>query len=252
TNSTFACSLDGGTAQPCSSPTSYSGLALGTHQFSVAATDASGNTDTTPAIVSWSVVDQLPPLFADDFSSGSFTAGGWVVKTAGTGTATVEDGAVTSSNLGARLVSPKGDSTAFAYIRKTFTAQTSLDLTWSTKVTVQSGSTQQVGILRFYDSAGTRVLKLSRESGSNALILNVAGSDFTTTGTLPLNTVRAMRVHVAPTTGGWSVRVDVNNSIVYDAVVNSMGNGSLNRIEIGDNSTSRVIDYRVDDVAVRS
>jgi hypothetical protein len=46
--STFTCSLDGG-ASPCTSPKTYSGLPVGQHTFTVAATDAAGNTDPTPA-----------------------------------------------------------------------------------------------------------------------------------------------------------------------------------------------------------
>ena len=60
--STFACSLDGAPAQACTSPKSYSGLGLGSHTFTVAATDSSGNTDQTPATHTWSVEqDTTPP-----------------------------------------------------------------------------------------------------------------------------------------------------------------------------------------------
>jgi hypothetical protein len=53
--STFACSLDGGPASPCSSPKSYGGLGPGDHSFAVAASDALGNADPTPASASWNV-----------------------------------------------------------------------------------------------------------------------------------------------------------------------------------------------------
>ncbi|HEV7482616.1 MAG TPA: right-handed parallel beta-helix repeat-containing protein [Solirubrobacterales bacterium] len=59
--STFACQLDGGGWAPCSSPDSYSALTLGTHQFSVRATDAAGNADATPASQSWTVEAPPPP-----------------------------------------------------------------------------------------------------------------------------------------------------------------------------------------------
>ena len=252
-NSTFLCALDGAASSVCVSPVTYTDLPLASHDFSVSAVDSVGNMDQSPATASWSVVSQTPPIFSDDFSSGSFAVGGWVLKTAGTGSLAVEEGAVAPANFGGRLVSPTGDSTAYAYIRKTLpSAQTSLDVAWTTRVTLQSGSTQQVGILRLYDTAGTRVLRLSRQSQTNAIILNVAGSDRATTGTLPLNTIKSLNVKVSPTTSGWVVRVDVNGSIVYNDVVASMGSGSLNRLEFGDNSTSRTIDYRIDDVVVRT
>lgn len=51
--SSFTCSLDGAAYTPCQSPSSYSGLAPGTHTFAVRATDAAGNVDPTPAEVTW-------------------------------------------------------------------------------------------------------------------------------------------------------------------------------------------------------
>ena len=45
----FECRLDSAGFQPCTSPKSYSGLALGPHSFEVRSTDPAGNTDATPA-----------------------------------------------------------------------------------------------------------------------------------------------------------------------------------------------------------
>ncbi len=59
--SSFACSLDGGSFASCTSPKSYSGLALGGHSFAVRASDAAGNTDQTPASWSWTVQSSPPP-----------------------------------------------------------------------------------------------------------------------------------------------------------------------------------------------
>jgi DNA-binding beta-propeller fold protein YncE len=53
--STFKCSLDGAAFKKCSSPTRYTNLSKGTHNFKVRATDPSGNTDSSPAKASWKV-----------------------------------------------------------------------------------------------------------------------------------------------------------------------------------------------------
>ena len=52
---TFACRLDDGPAEPCTAPRAYLDLADGPHTFGVAAVDAAGNADATPAVRSWTI-----------------------------------------------------------------------------------------------------------------------------------------------------------------------------------------------------
>ena len=59
--SSFACSLDGAAYGGCTSPATYSSLAVGPHTFDVIATDAAGNPDPTPAHAAWTIV---PPTSA--------------------------------------------------------------------------------------------------------------------------------------------------------------------------------------------
>jgi hypothetical protein len=59
TGSSFSCSLDGAGYSACTSPRSYNNLADGTHTFRVRATK-SGQTDSTPASVSWTVAAAPP------------------------------------------------------------------------------------------------------------------------------------------------------------------------------------------------
>jgi hypothetical protein len=53
-DATFSCTLDGGAAKPCTSGVSYSGLGLGSHTFTVAATTRYG-TESTPATATWTI-----------------------------------------------------------------------------------------------------------------------------------------------------------------------------------------------------
>jgi len=60
----FACSLDGASPEPCSSPASYGGLADGSHSFAVTATDAAGNSS-SPETATWSVDTSAPAVIID-------------------------------------------------------------------------------------------------------------------------------------------------------------------------------------------
>ncbi len=53
--SRFVCRLDRGRWTPCRSPKTYRGLRRGSHTFYVAAIDAAGNRDTTPARKRWRI-----------------------------------------------------------------------------------------------------------------------------------------------------------------------------------------------------
>ncbi len=68
--STFACRLDAGAWEPCTSPHTYSDLPRGSHTFDVRATDPSGNTDPTPATRGWTVDVPLDTTI-DDGPSGT-------------------------------------------------------------------------------------------------------------------------------------------------------------------------------------
>src|SRR5439155_1391315 len=72
TGATFQCSLDAAAFATCTSPASYSGLALGSHTFRVRATDAVGNVEDPPALRSWTI-SSAPGN--DSFASASVISG---------------------------------------------------------------------------------------------------------------------------------------------------------------------------------
>jgi hypothetical protein len=107
--STFACTLDGSSAAPCTSPKTYTGLADGPHTFTVAATDTAGNIDVGPATRTWTVdttvADTDPPQTTiDSGPSGTVNA-----STAQFAFSSTEAGAFTCSLDGApaACTSPK-------------------------------------------------------------------------------------------------------------------------------------------------
>jgi hypothetical protein len=66
--SSFQCRLDAAAWSNCSSPQGYSGLAGGTHTFSVRATDLATNTDPSPATASWTVATTAGPTASFSWS----------------------------------------------------------------------------------------------------------------------------------------------------------------------------------------
>ena len=70
--STFACALDGGAFELCTSPRAYAAVAPGSHTFAVRATDAAGNTGAA-ATHSWTVAQPLPDLVITALTETSFT-----------------------------------------------------------------------------------------------------------------------------------------------------------------------------------
>jgi hypothetical protein len=69
--SSFECKLDGAGFSSCTSPKNYANLSDGSHTFSVRATDASGNVDTTPATRTWTVDTGAPDVPSVQLDPGS-------------------------------------------------------------------------------------------------------------------------------------------------------------------------------------
>lgn len=61
----FECSFDAAVFSACTSPQSFSDLSVDSHAFQVRAIDTAGNTDPTPASLSWTVVSTALPDIVD-------------------------------------------------------------------------------------------------------------------------------------------------------------------------------------------
>ncbi len=73
---TFECDLDSAGYSSCSSPKSYTSLSDGFHTFSVRATDTAGNTDSTPATFTWSIVTSYTLTIPASSGTGTGSYGG--------------------------------------------------------------------------------------------------------------------------------------------------------------------------------
>lgn len=65
----FECRIDGGAWEACTSPKTYTGLAIGDHTFNVRAKTTSGINDATPALANWTIGPEVidpgePPVCA--------------------------------------------------------------------------------------------------------------------------------------------------------------------------------------------
>jgi hypothetical protein len=244
--STFACSLDGAAEQPCTSPTAYTGLSVGSHTFAVRATDPSGNTDDTPATHSWTV--EVATILTDDFASGGFAAGGWTVQASSGGTATVTAGAVHAGDLGARLVSTTAVGSTSS-IRKNFAAQATLTAQWDVKVAAASSS-KSFALAKVYSSTG-RVFSLIR-SGSGALSIEDASTTTSIGTSLTLNQVRRISVTLAQGPTADSVLISIDGLQVFSSTTRNLGTSDFTGLRLSDDSKRRSFDYRVDNVQVTS
>jgi hypothetical protein len=101
-SATYECSLDNAAWATCSSPKSYSGLASGSHTFSVRARDVVGNMDASPAVRSWTVT--APGVANDMFAKAQTVTKGTSVKASNVG-ATKEPGEPAhAGNAGGRSI----------------------------------------------------------------------------------------------------------------------------------------------------
>ena len=160
-------------------------------------------------------VSSSSALFSDGFESGDFAA--WsLVKTGGTGAATVQRGVVKSGSFAAQL-SETSASGSYAYANATLTAaQPDLTATGDFDVTGQGASGSNVRLFRLYNGSGALVASVYRQNQSGQLGVQHSNSYFGTSGTIALNAWATVALRVVPAgSGAGTVQVWLNGALVY-------------------------------------
>jgi hypothetical protein len=250
--SAFACSLDGAPATACTSPTTYNGLANGAHSFSVAATDAAGNADASPALAEWTVDAGILQVFADGFESGDFAAGGWTVVTGADGTATVQSAVTRTGTYAARLSATTATNSR-AYIRRDLGASYT-DVTVAADILVQQegASGANVPIFRIFDVTGTRLMSVYRQNADSDRVYAAVGSTrWLTTGRLPLGTWGRFELHVTTAgTGASVIDVRLDGVLVLHVANASLGTSGVRSVQLGNDTNKQAFALVADDVLV--
>ena len=189
-------------------------------------------------------------LFSDGFESGGLT--NWtLVKTGVDGSATVQSTVVKTGAFAARF-SESATSGSFAYARETLVAdQTSLTITGDLQVFAEGTSSQNVPIIRLFNSSGTRLVSLFRQSASgNKIYIGYGGTNYLTSGLLPLNTWGTFQLRIVTGTGNATVQVSINGSLVYSNTAATLA--AVRTVQIGNETSAQPMGLYVDNIVVTS
>ncbi len=184
------------------------------------------------------------PLFADDFESG--TLGAWtLVRTGADGTATVQ-GAVVKGGTYAAQLTETATSGSFAYARETLSAdQSQLTVSGDFQITTEGTSAQNVPIIRLFDAGGTRRVSLFRQSQSgNKIYIGYNGTNYSTTGLLPLGTWGHFDLKVIAGSGAATVEVRLNGTLIYSTAVGTVP--AIRTLQIGNETAAQPMGTYVD------
>ena len=138
--SSFECKLDAGAWSSCLSPKQYTGLAVGSHTISVRATDLAGNTDQSPATVTWAVQAPTPPPASSfpDASNTGVPAGTSLTAYTGPSNVTTANTVISGKTIGCIQISAPGVVIKNSRISCAGSAVMSEDGTWTgTPLTIQ-------------------------------------------------------------------------------------------------------------------
>jgi hypothetical protein len=235
----YECKLDSAAYAACTSPKAYSGVAVGSHTFSVRAKDAAGNVDASPATRSWTVTAPTTPPPATP--SGPIGAWGFGTTTGTTATdasghgltGTISNATHTTSGKYGPALSFNGTSSL-------------VSIPDYPKIDLTTGMTLEAWV-RPSSLSGWRAVMMKEQSGdlvyglyantdtnrpSGYAYVSGAERDARGTAQLPLNTWS----HLATTYDGITLRTYVNGVQVGSRAITGSIAVSTGALRIGGNT----------------
>ena len=245
----FECRTDAGAWAKCNSPHALSGLAHGTHEFEVRATDAAGNVDPTPAARTWRVE---AVIFSDDFETGAFSR--WsAVEAGGDGSAEVQ-GTLARNGVFAAQLSATANTGSYALARQSVRGETDITASVNIRMLTEGVSGGNVPILRFFDPFDARILNLRRANkSSDRVYIEHGGTSVLTSGRLPLDRWAKFDVTMAtagPDAGTIEVRLD--GVLIYRTTGAATSTAGIGAVQIGNETRKQSFSLVADDVVIRA
>jgi Concanavalin A-like lectin/glucanases superfamily len=190
-------------------------------------------------------------IFSDGFESGDFSAWSQTL-TAGDGNATVQSANVRTGLLAAQL-SESATSGSKAYARKSFSAVQDLTASGDFNVLQQGASGGNVPFYRFLDPTSARIVNLYRQNGTKGSIgLGYGGVNYSTTGTMALNTWAALSLHVITAGTSSTVEVRLNGALIYQTTAASLGTAGTATVQIGNDTAAQAFTIVADTISLNS